>query len=86
VERIAERKVKAPALAIEEPNNAEWIKHFNTFRSHLLEEFRQNNPLEKSGHHATEDVAFLVLATNHFGSTLVPWLRPRLLLTSTLFS
>jgi GrpB-like predicted nucleotidyltransferase (UPF0157 family) len=73
VERIAERKVKPPALAIEEPNNAEWTQHFLTFRSRILEAFQQSRPIEEGGHHAAESGGgtVSVLAINHVGSTSV---------------
>jgi GrpB-like predicted nucleotidyltransferase (UPF0157 family) len=75
VERIAERKVKAPVLAIEEPRNAEWTEHFQTFRFRILEAFKQNGPIEEGGHPATENGGVVsVLAINHVGSTSVPGL------------
>jgi GrpB-like predicted nucleotidyltransferase (UPF0157 family) len=74
IERIAQRKVPAPALAIEEPNNASWDQHFQTLRSRILSAFDQTSPIDEGGQAPTpsDASAVSVLSLNHVGSTSVP--------------
>lgn len=65
VERIAHRKVKAPELAIEEPN-PKWLEYFQEFKSRITSAFGEDSQ------DANDKV--IILAINHVGSTSVPQL------------
>lgn len=62
VQRISKRKVKAPELAIVDPD-PQWLEHFQTFKSRILAAF------EEGGDHGSK---VTILSINHVGSTSVP--------------
>ena len=67
VERIAERKVPAPALAIV-GYDPKWPEYFQTFKSRILTAFENNQP----GPDGSDTSSTTILAMNHVGSTSVP--------------
>ncbi|KAK3048918.1 hypothetical protein LTR09_009813 [Extremus antarcticus] len=76
VQRIAHRKVKAPELAIVEPD-PQWLDHFQTFRSRILAAFEQpQGPSDEVQRQEDGDTAIRVTiqSINHVGSTSVPGL------------
>nr|POF15216.1 upf0157 protein [Quercus suber] len=75
VQRIAERKVKAPELAIVEPD-PQWLVHFQTFKKRILAAFEPQIPVDEDpGPGNGGDVSRVaVLSINHVGSTSVPGL------------
>ena len=76
VERIAYRKVKAPELAIVEPD-PEWPKYFQGLRSRIVAALEQrgvDRPSPQAGGGDTTADQVTVLAINHVGSTSVPGL------------
>ncbi|CAJ2513650.1 Uu.00g017690.m01.CDS01 [Anthostomella pinea] len=78
VERISRRKVKAPELAIVEPD-PEWPTHFQTFRLRILAAFEHHDP-DTGIHHPSgpqEAVGVRVSTINHVGSTSVPGLSAK---------
>ncbi|KAK5705733.1 hypothetical protein LTR17_021421 [Elasticomyces elasticus] len=64
VERIAHRKVKAPELAIVDPD-PQWLDHFQTLKSRILAAFKETTS------ESTAD-SVTILSVNHIGSTSVP--------------
>lgn len=71
VQRISERKVKGPELAIVEPD-PQWLDHFQTFKSRILAAFEPHNDEihQQGGDDNASRVA--ILSINHVGSTSVP--------------
>lgn len=70
VERIAHRKVKAPELAIVEPD-PQWPEQFEMFKSRIVAAFEahgENNSDQQDG----GDNKVTILSINHVGSTSVP--------------
>ncbi|KAK5130275.1 hypothetical protein LTR08_002235 [Meristemomyces frigidus] len=75
VQRISHRKVKAPALAIVEPD-PQWLDHFHTFESRILAAFAPHGPNDEVHQQGAGDNAngVTILSINHVGSTSVPHL------------
>ena len=73
VERIANRKVKGPELAIVEPDS-QWLNHFQTFRSRILATFEPHGPGDEVHQQGSgnNDSRVVILSINHIGSTSVP--------------
>ena len=73
VQRISKRKVKAPELAIVEPD-PQWLDHFQTFKSRILAAFEPHGPNDEVHQQGGADNAsrVVILSINHVGSTSVP--------------
>lgn len=74
VERIAERKVKRPELAIVEPD-PRWPEHFETFKSRILTAFQKQDAVGQTHIEDGESTIRVdIVAVRHVGSTSVPGL------------
>ena len=73
VQRISERKVKRPEIAIVEPD-PRWLDHFQTLKARILAAFEVHGPSDEVHQHASGDSAMKVtiLSIDHIGSTSVP--------------
>lgn len=68
VERIAERRVQAPALAIEK-YDFRWPEYFETFKARLLKVWQR-----REGGEDGQGSGLIIVAVEHIGSTSVPGL------------
>lgn len=75
VQRIAERKGKAPEVTIVEPN-PEWLEQFQLFSSRITAAFEARDASDEVQQQKESDEAsrITILAINHVGSTSVPGL------------